>query len=191
MDLKARLQTHLEDRLDQSLPSMTDTTYDRARRLCEHIRATEASELKALCQLMKPSERFNGIQKLDIRRYTSLIQAMSVEPIFHQLPHYLDNQKKFYIPTALDIDSNEDCTSDILEEMEGNGDLLRLLFEYNHLIACKSAESFTFDTKYTHTDDLDQQEVQERIDSNITKSLCISIITKDDAEARLNDKSTH
>lgn len=188
VDLKARLQTHLEDRLDQSLPSMSDSTYQRARRLCEHIRATDASELKTLCQLMKPSERFKDLQKLDIRRYSNLIQAMTVEPIFHQLPHYLDSEKRFYIPTALDVDNNDECTSDILAEMESNGDLLKLLFEYNHLIASKSTDSFTFNTKFTSADELDQQEVQDRIDSNITKSLCISIVTKDDAEARLNDK---
>jgi hypothetical protein len=43
------------------------------------------------------------------------------------------------------------------------------------------------DTKYTVSADLDEQETQERIDSNITKTLCISIVTKQDAEARLND----
>ncbi|MCJ1886729.1 hypothetical protein LNN38_17865 [Pseudomonas sp. LA21] len=188
VDLKARLQTHLEDRLDQALPSMSDATYQRARRLCEHIRTTETNELKTLCQLMKPSERFKDIQKTDIRRYSNLIQSITIEPIFHQLPHYLDSQKRFYIPTALDVDDNDECTSDILGEMESNGDLLRLLFEYNHLIASKSTESFTFNTKFTNSDELDQQEVQDRIDSNITKSLCISIVTKDDAEARLNDK---
>lgn len=188
VDLKARLQTHLEDRLDQALPSMSDATYQRARRLCEHIRTTEANELKTLCQLMKPSERFKDIQKTDIRRYSNLIQSITIEPILHQLPHYLDSQKRFYIPTALDVDDNDECTSDILGEMESNGDLLRLLFEYNHLIASKSTESFTFNTKFTNSDELDQQEVQDRIDSNITKSLCISIVTKDDAEARLNDK---
>lgn len=188
VDLKARLQSHLEDRLDQSLPGMSDAIYQRARRLFEYIRATEARELKTLCQLMKPSERFKDIQKTDIRRYSSLIQAITIEPIFHQLPHYLDSQNRFYIPTALDVDDNDECTSDIIGEMESNGDLLRLLFEYNHLIASKSTESFTFNTKFTNPDELDQQEFQDRIDSNITKSLCISIVTKDDAEARLNDK---
>ncbi|MEF1211558.1 hypothetical protein REH77_05480, partial [Vibrio alginolyticus] len=36
VELKARLQTYLEERLDQALPTMNDTTYERARRLCEH-----------------------------------------------------------------------------------------------------------------------------------------------------------
>lgn len=188
VDLKARLQAHLESRLDSSLPGMSDVGYERARRLCEHIHATKASELKTLCQLIKPSERFKDIQKNDIRRYSTLIQTMTVEPIFHHLPHYLDGQKRFYIPTALDVDDNDECTSDILSEIKSNDDLLKLLFEYNHLIACKSTESFTFDTKITNSDELYHQEVQARIDSNITKSLCISIVTKDDAEVRLNDK---
>lgn len=84
--LKARLQTHLEERLDQALPTMSDTTYERARCLCEHIRETHINELKALCQMMKPSERFQDVQTNDIRRYTKLIQAISVEPIFNHLP---------------------------------------------------------------------------------------------------------
>lgn len=74
---------------------MSDVGYERARRLCEHIRATKASELKTLCQLIKPSERFKDIQKNDIRRYSTLIQTITVEPIFHHLPHYLDGQKDF------------------------------------------------------------------------------------------------
>ncbi|MGV8843580.1 MAG: ABC-three component system protein [Pseudomonas sp.] len=191
VDLKARLYSHLEERLDQALPSMTDEMYARARRLFEHIRITDASELKTLCQLMKPSERFSSIQKADIRRYSGLIEAMNVEPILKQFPHYLDGEKRFYLPTALDLpllDDREGCTSDLLGEIESNEDLLKLLFEYNHLIASRSKGSFTINTKYTHPDDLTVQKVKDRIDSNITKSFCLSIMTKEDAEALLNDK---
>ncbi|HIE5562965.1 TPA: ABC-three component system protein [Enterobacter kobei] len=191
VDLKARLHSYLEDRLDQALPSMSDKTYARARRLFEHIRITETSEMKTLCQLMKPSERFSSLQKADIRRYSGLIEAMNIEPILKLFPHYLDGEKKFYLPTALDlplIDDREGCTSDLVGEMESNGELRKLLFEYNHLIACRSCESFTINTKYTDSDDLSDQEVKDRIDSNFTKSFCLSIMSKEDAEARLNDK---
>lgn len=191
VDLKAKLYNYLEIRLDQALPGMSDEIYARARRLFEYTRITDASELKSLCQLMKPSERFSSIQKADIRRYTELIEAMTVEPILQQFPHYLDSEKKFYLPTALDLpllDDREGCTSDLLGELESNGDLLKLLFEYNHLIACRSVESFIINTKYTHPNDLTDQEVKNNIDSNITKSFCLSIVTKDDAETKLNDK---
>jgi hypothetical protein len=190
-DLKAMLYRHLEERLDQALPSMSDEKYARARCLFEHIRITDASELQTLCQLMKPSERFSSIQKVDIRRYSELIEAMNVEPILKQFPHYLDGGKRFYLPTALDLpllDDHEGCTSDLLGEMESNEDLLKLLFEYNHLIASRSEESFIINTKYTHPDDLSDQKVKDRINSNITKSFCLSIMTKQDAEALLDDK---
>lgn len=189
--LKARLQTHLEERLDQALPTMSDATYERARCLCKHIRETHINELKALCQMMKPSERFQDVQTNDIRRYTKLIQNISVEPIFNHLPHYLDSENRFYVPTALDVDESEECEFDMIREMKNNGDLLRLLFEYNHLIASKAEASFTFDTKFTNSDDFDNKQTTEKLESNITKSLCISVITKDDAEERLNDKATH
>jgi hypothetical protein len=191
VELKARLCSHLEDRLDQALPSMNDEMYGRARSLFEHIRITDASELKALCQLMKPSERFSSIQKADIRRYSWLIEAMNIDPILKQFPHYLDGNNRFYLPTALDLpylEDHEGCTSDLLGEMESNEDLLKLLFEYNHLIASRSIETFVINTKYTNPDDLADQEVKDRIDSNITKSFCLSIMTKEDAEAQLNDK---
>lgn len=191
VDLKAKLCGHLEDRLDQALPGMSDEMYARAGSLFEHIRITDASELKTLCQLMKPSERFSSLQKADIRRYSGLIEAMNIEPILKQFPHYLDGEKRFYLPTALDLpllDDREGCTSDLLGEIESNEDLLKLLFEYNHLIASRSVDSFVIDTKYTHPDDLNNQEAKDRIDSNITKSFCLSIMTKEDAEALLNDK---
>lgn len=189
--LKARLQTYLEERLDQMLPTMSDATYERARLLSEHIRKTHINELKTLCQMMKPSERFQDVQKNDIRRYTKLIQAISMEPIFNHLPHYLDSVNRFYVPTALDVDESEECEFDMIREMKNNGDLLRLLFEYNHLIASKAETSFTFNTKFTSSDDFDNKQTTEKFESNITKSLCISVITKDDAEERLNDKTTY
>lgn len=170
---------------------MNDATYERARRLFEHIRKTNINELTNLCQMMKPSERFQYVQKNDIRRYTKLIQAMSIDPIFKQLPHYLDNENRFYVPTALDVDEDEECESDIIDEMKSNGDLLTLLFEYNHLIASKAEASFAFNTKFTNSDDYEDKQAVDKLESNITKSLCISVITKDDAEGRLNDKSTY
>jgi len=191
VELKARLQTHLEERLDQALPTMNDVAYERARRLREHIYEMPINELKTLCQMMKPSERFQGVQTNDIRRYTKLIQTISVEPIFKHLPHYLDSENRFYVPTALDVDESEECESDIIREMKNNGDLLRLLFEYNHLIASKAETSFIFNTRFTNSDDFDNKPATEKLESNITKSLCISIMTKDDAEGRLNDKTTH
>lgn len=191
VELKARLQAHLEERLDQTLPTMSDVTYERARRLCEHIRGTDINDLKTLCQMMKPSERFKDVQTNDIRRYTKLIQAISAEPTFNHLPHYLDRENRFYVPTALDVDESEECESDMIREMKNNGDLLRLLFEYNHLIASKADASFTFNTKFTNSDDFDNKLATEKLESNITKSLCISVITKDDAEVRLNDKATN
>lgn len=191
IDLKAKLYSHLEDRLDQALPGMSDAAYARARRLFEHIRITDAKEMKTLCQLMKPSERFSSIQKADIRRYSGLIEAMNIDPILKQFPHYLDGEKRFYLPTALDLpffEDHEGCTSDLLTEMESNGELLKLLFEYNHLIACRATKSFIINTKYTRRDDLTDQEVEDRMNSNIIKSFYLSIVTKEDAEARLNDK---
>ncbi len=191
VELKARLKTHLEERLDQALPTMSDSTYERARRLYEHIHETHINELKNLCQVMKPSERFQDVQTNDIRRYTKLIQAISVEPIFRHLPHYIDSENRFYLPTALDVDESEECESDMIREMKNNGELLRLLFEYNHLIASKAEISFAFNKKFTNSADFDNKQTIEKLESNITKSLCISVLTKDDAEDRLNDKATH
>ncbi|WP_341539195.1 ABC-three component system protein, partial [Pseudomonas viridiflava] len=38
IELKARLHSHLEERLADSLPSMSDAAYDRARRIYDLIR---------------------------------------------------------------------------------------------------------------------------------------------------------
>lgn len=188
IELKARLYTHLEERLAESLPGMSDAAYERARCIYELIRTSEGGDFKTLCQLMKPSEKFSRIQTSDIRRYTNLVHTISVEPILKRLPHYLDSDNKFYAPTALYLLEPTDkkyCTSEIISEIKNNDDLGRLLFEFNNLIAAKASESFIIDTKYTNCFDIISTDDQNRIDSNITKSLCISILTKDDAEARL------
>ncbi|MDX7479578.1 ABC-three component system protein [Enterobacter roggenkampii] len=188
VELKARLYTHLEERLAETLPDMSDATYKRARHIYELIRISEGSDFKTLCQLMKPSEKFSRIQNSDIRRYTDLVHTFNIEPILKRLPHYLDSDNKFYAPTALYLPEPTDkkyCTSDIISEIKNNDDLGRLLFEFNNLIAAKAHESFTIDTNYTNCSDITSIDDQDRIDSNITKSLCISILTKDDAEARL------
>ncbi|MEN5107328.1 ABC-three component system protein [Pseudomonas sp. TWI672] len=191
VDLRAKLHSHLEDRLDNSLLGMSDEAYGRACRLFDHIRDSPIGDMQTLCQLMKPSERFSSLQKADIRRYSTLIEAMAIEPVYSQFPHYLDGEKQFYLPTALDVpypQDEEGCIADLLDEMEGNENLLRLLFEYNNLIPSRASKSFVINTKFTQPDDLEDQQVRNRIDSNILKSLCISIVTKEDAEARLNDK---
>ena len=188
IELKARLHTHLEERLADSLPGMSDAAYERARRIYELIRLSDGGDFKILCQLMKPSEKFSRIQSSDIRRYSDLLHTINIEPILKRLPHYLDNDNKFYAPTALYLPEPTDkkyCTSEIIAEIKDNDDLGRLLFEFNNLIAAKANESFTIDTKYTNCFDTISTDDQNRIDSNITKSLCISILTKDDAEARL------
>lgn len=188
IELKTRLYSHLEERLAESLSEMSDAAYERARRIYTLIRKSEGGDFKTLCQLMKPSEKFSRIQNSDIRRYTDLVHTFKVDPILKRLPHYLDSNNKFYAPTALYLLEPTDkkyCTSDIIAEIKNNDDLGRLLFEFNNLIAAKANESFTIDTNYTNCCDITCIEDQDRIDSNITKSLCISILTKEDAEARL------
>ncbi|MEA9417288.1 ABC-three component system protein [Aeromonas caviae] len=188
IELKVRLHTYLEERLAETLPGMSDAAYERARRIYELTRLSEGGDFKTLCQLMKPSENFSRIQNSDIRRYSDLVHAINIEPILIRIPHYVDSKNKFYAPTALYLPEPTDkkyCTSEIIAEIKDNDDLGRLLFEFNNLIAAKAAESFTIDTKYTNCFDESSIDVQDRIDSNITKSLCISILTRDDAEARL------
>lgn len=188
VELKTRLHAYLEERLAETLPDMTDVAYERARSIYTLIRSSEGGDFKILCQLMKPSEKFSRIQNSDLRRYSDLVHTFSAEPILKRLPHYLDSDNKFYAPTALYLPDPTDkkyCTSEIIAEIKNNDDLGRLLFEFNNLIAAKAAESFTIDTKYTNCFDESSAADQDRINSNITKNLCISILTRDDAEARI------
>ncbi|EHU1616373.1 hypothetical protein A0118_RS17170 [Acinetobacter baumannii] len=194
IDLKSRLYVHLEDRLETFLHKMNNSQYERARQLYEHIRLTPAIELKRLCQLIKPSERFSTIQKADIRKFASLIENISSEPKFNKIPHYLCKQNKFYIPTAIDLIENDEhiyCASDIQSEMSDNSALLELLYEYNNLIAYRAKKSFPIDTRYTISGDMNDSNKKEDFDSNITKKLIINILTKDDAEGKLNDNEVN
>lgn len=188
IELKARLHTYLEERLDDTLLGMSDEEYERARRIFGLIRILEGEDLKTLCQLMKPSEKFSRIQNTDIRRYSDLVHAISIEPILKRLPHYLDKNNEFYAPTAIylpELVDNKYCGSDIITEIRNNDDLGVLLFEFNNLIAARVTESFEIDTKYTGNMDEISPGSRKRNDSNITKSLCITVLTMNDAEARL------
>lgn len=189
IELRSRLHTHLEEKIDQSLQSMTDSKYERARKLYEHIRVSPINELERLCQLIKPSERFSRIQKQDIRKFTGLIQILKSDPILKRIPHYLCKKNKFYIPTAIDINEDEDqyyCILDIQDEMKNNPNLLELLYEYNNLIAYRAQKSFFVETKYTIGDGMGSED-SELSDSHITRKLNISVITKEDVERHLND----
>jgi hypothetical protein len=79
VQLRDSLYCHLERRLDTDLPKMNDESYARARDLFEHFRVAETDNLNTLCQLMKPSERFSSLQRADIRRYSELIETMTVD----------------------------------------------------------------------------------------------------------------
>lgn len=188
IELKARLHAYLEEWLAEELPGMKDATYERAKNIYALIRLSEGGDFKTLCQLIKPSEKFSRIQNSDIRKYAHLVHSLAPEPTLKRLPHYLDGNNKFYVPTALYLPEPTDkkyCTDDIISEIKDNDELGKLLFEFNNLIAAKAGESFTIDTKYTKHFDQISIDDQNRLDSNITKNLCISILTKDDAEAKL------
>jgi len=188
VELRARLHSLLEQRLAEALPGMSDAAYGRAKLIYNMVRRSEGSDFKILCQLMKPSEKFSRIQSSDIGRYTDLLHDIAVEPIFKRLPHYRDCNNKFYAPTALylpDPSEKKYCIAGIISEVKNDDTLSELLFEYNNLIAAKASESFIVDTKYTNRDRQNSLKTQDQTDANIIKSLRISILTKDDAEARL------
>lgn len=187
VDLKAKLINFIETKLEEDLTNMSTENREKIWRLHEHILTTDATKLVVLCQLMKPSERFSTIQRNDIRNYLNVIKLINIEPILEQVPHYLDAENRFYLPTALSFDDHQDCRADIQEEMESNTDLLKLLFEYNNLIAYKLDNSFVIKNKYTHTDELSYQNVKDPIDSNITKPFCLSILNIEKAKEQLND----
>lgn len=156
LELRQELYEHLESRLDQALPQISEYQYQKAKKLFEHLHDLNSIQLQHLCQLMKPSERFSKIQKIDIRRYSILIESIYKSPIYKGLPHYIDKEHEFYIPTALslnDKDESDDCIVQIKQEAKRNKDLLYLLYEYENLIAAQAPESFIVETKITEVSD--------------------------------------
>lgn len=189
-ELRARLFNFLEMRIDEDIDEIDDVKFHRARKLFEYIRTSDAASMRSLCQLMNPAEKFSTIQKRDIRGYSRLIDEMSHEPVLNGIPHYKDSKQSFYLPTAIELyrlEDYESCRVDLEEEMSSNPELLELLFEYNYLIASESSESFSVNTKFTNALDFDDITTREDINSNITKNLCISVLSRSDAERCLDD----
>lgn len=188
-ELKQELYDCIEDKLDKSLPTLNDQQYQRTRSLFHHIHNMQHNDIERLCQLIKPSERFSKVQRLDISRYSSLIQRLGAEPTLHGIPHYLDVENEFYLPTAISLNEEDevfDCIEHIKREIRENENLLSLLYEYNNLIGCQLPRSFIVESKFTESFDSttgsDPQSQQDRI----TKELNLNIVEIKAAEAKLN-----
>ncbi|SCY60690.1 ABC-three component system protein [Pseudomonas sp. NFACC37-1] len=189
IELRKNLFDHLEKTLDDLLPEMNDQQFLRAKDLFTYLHNLNSEDLQRFCQVMKPSESFSKIQHEDIGRYSDLIQNFCIAPILQRLPHYIDSELNFYLPTALTLLSDRECRAcvdRIKEEVKSNRRLQPLLFEYQNLIAFSALNSFCVETKITENDGSDPKYEVESQDSKITRKLSINIITKLDAEGKLN-----
>jgi hypothetical protein len=70
--------------------------------------------------------------------------------------------------------------------MKNNRRLQPLLFEYRNLIAFSALKSFSVETKITENDGSDPKYEAENQDDKITRELSVNVITKQDAEGKLN-----
>jgi len=189
IELRKNIFEYLELLLDGAIEEINEAEYFRIQGLFAHLHGLPNENLKHLCQLIKPSERFSKVQRADIERYSVLIQKFCIDPILERLPHYLDSGYNFYLPTALTLlDDREirSCEDSIKYEMKQNEKLLPLLYEYKNLIAYKAEKSFNIESKITDIDDSDLPYKMENQDGRITKELNLAIITIADAEAKLN-----
>ncbi|MFU4542422.1 ABC-three component system protein [Pseudomonas aeruginosa] len=189
IELRKNIFEYLELLLDGAILEINDEQYLRMRGLFDHLHDLHPKDIQHLCQLIKPSERFSKVQRGDIERYSELILDFCIEPILERLPHYIDSDSNFYLPTALTLLSEREsrsCVDNIRLEMKQNQQLLPLLFEYNNLIAFSALKSFSIESKITENDGSDPQYEGESQDGKITKELNVTIITKPEAEAKLN-----
>lgn len=188
-ELKKNLFDYLEKTLDDLLLEIDDKQYLRAQGLFTYLHELGPEDLQRLCQVMKPSERFSKIQHEDIGRYSELIQGFCIDPILQRLPHYIDSESSFYLPTALTLLSERECRAcveRIREEITNNSRLQPIFFEYQNLIAFSAINSFSIETKITENDGSDPEYKAEFQDRKITRKLSINVITKLDAEGKLN-----
>jgi hypothetical protein len=189
IELRKNIFDYLELLLDGAILTINDAQYLRMRGLNDHLRNLRPESIQHLCQLINPSERFSKVQRGDIERYSELILEFCIEPILERLPHYIDSDSNFYLPTALTLLSEREsrsCVDNIRLEIKQNQQLLPLLFEYNNLIAFSAPKSFSIESKITENDGSDPQYKGESRDGKITKELNVTIIPKPEAEAKLN-----
>jgi hypothetical protein len=188
-ELRKNLFDYLEETLDELLLEIDDKQYLRAKDLFLYLRELAPEDLQRLCQVMKPSESFSKLQHEDIGRYSELIQNFCIDPILKRLPHYIDSESNFYLPTSLTLLNARECRAcveRIKEELTKNSRLQPILFEYQNLIAFSASSSFCVETRITRDDGSDSKYETEKQDDKITRKLSIHIITKSDAEGKLN-----
>ena len=188
--VRKNLFDYLEKTLDDLLHEIDDKQYLRAHGLFTYLHELKTEDLQRLCQVIKPSEKFSKLQLEDIGRYSELIQDFCIDPILKRLPHYIDSELNFYLPTALILLNERECRAfedRIHAELINNSRLHPILFEYQNLIAFNSSSSFRVETKITENDGSDRKyKVAENHDEKITRKLSIKVITRSEAEGKLN-----
>lgn len=185
------LETHVIENLDQ----YSKLEAVRLRSTFEHLYDLDDLQLEKLCNLIQPTETSSTLPHRDIEAYADLICDFVIDPTLSGIPHYINDNNEFYLPTAIDLPNIKRAKTfetRLIKAIQENNKLPTLLYEYKNLIAAQcdtSIEVSVLPSTITITPTDDPNFIQEHnSDNNIVRKLQVKILSKVEAERELHAK---
>ena len=185
------LEIHIIGNLDQ----YNEQEINRLRVTFEHLYDLDNIQIEKLCNLIQPAEALPVLPHRDIEAYTDLICDFIIDPTLSGIPHYINENNDFYLPTAIDLPNSKRAKTFetlLIKAIQNNNKLPTLLYEYKNLIAAQCDKSIEVSILPTTiatlpTDDPNLVKANNT-DHNIVRKLQVNIISKTEAEKELHVK---
>lgn len=185
------LEIHVIENLDQ----YNEQEIKRLRSTFEYLYNLNNLEIGKLCSLIQPSEILPVLPHRDVEAYADLICEFFIAPTLSGIPHYLNTNKDFYLPTAIKLPNPKRAKTfetRLIKAIQENNKLPTLLYEYKNLIAAMCEKSIEVSVLPTTIGTLpcdDPKLVQPTsTDYNIVRKLQVNILSKSEAEKELHVK---
>lgn len=193
--LRSTFSSILDLYIIENIEHYSDLEAKRLRATFEHLYSLENFQLEKLCHLIQPSESLPVIPHKDVEAYADLICEFIIDPSLSGIPHYINSDNKFYVPTAIDLPNPKRAKTfqtRLMMAIEQNNKLPTLLFEYNNLIAAQCENIIEISTLPSTIGSLPEDDpdliTPPNTDNNIIRKLQVKILSKVEAERELHAK---
>ncbi len=178
-----------EEHILNNLDGYSDKQFVRLKNTFDYLFSIDNDELEKLCHIIQPTQGIFRSQTTDIQAYSDLVCGIDINPRLIGLPHYLDGEGDFYLPTGIELPTPMRVAtfrSTFDKVIRDNQKLSTLLFEYKNLIAEINGNGCVVTSITSHDPNDHLSTMDPRFEKRITKELSVNILSRSDAEKKLN-----